>query len=249
MSKLITAILTKNEALHIGACLATVQWTDGVLIQDHFSGDETVTIAKKLGARVFQEQFINFSIARNNALKHAVELGAEWLLFVDADERITPELAHEIREAISQPDTVGWWVPRYNLMWGNKMRGGGWYPDHQLRLLKIEHAHYDPQRQVHELAELNGPVGYLNEHIVHYNYASLAQFRHKQRNYTNFEAEILHQQGIKAKPWTYLTMPAREFYWRYIKWKGYRDGWLGVQLCILMAWYKFLTYWRLRQLG
>jgi len=248
MSKIIAAILTKNGAHEIGDCIKSLQWVDEVILEDTFSSDGTVEIAESMGAKVFQSEFINFSVARNNALANAQQLGAEWLLFVDGDERVTPELAAEIRQVLSANAIVGWWIPRYNVMWGHTMRGGGWYPDHQLRLLKIGQAHYDPQRQVHELAMLEGASDYLKEHLIHYNYNSLAQFKLKQNRYTDFEAKILQKKGIRANPWTYLTMPLREFRWRYFSLGGYKDGWMGLQLCGLMSWYKFLTYIRLRKL-
>jgi glycosyltransferase involved in cell wall biosynthesis len=248
MAKLVAAILTKNEAQYIGDCLKSVQWTDTVILEDSFSDDGTVEIAEELGARVYQNEFVNFAAARNRALDNTRQLGAEWVLFVDADERVTPELAEEIRRAIHQNETVGWWIPRYNVMWGHIMRGGGWYPDHQLRLVRVDAARYDPERQVHEIVILDGPAGYLQEHLLHYNYDSLAQFKLKQNRYIDFEAKILKEKGIIAKPWTYLSMPLREFYRRYITLAGYKDGWVGLQVCGLMSWYMFVTYLRLRRL-
>lgn len=248
MTKIIATILTKNEARHIEACLQSVQWADEITIEDSFSTDGTVEIAKKLKAKIFQSEFVNFAVARNNALKNARNLGGEWVFFVDADERVTPELAREVRRVIAASDVCGWWVPRYNIMWEHTMRGGGWYPDCQLRLMKIDSAHYDPEREVHEIVILDGPDGTLNEHLIHYNYDSLAQFRKKQDRYIDFEAKILKDKGIRAKPWTYITMPLREFHRRYIKLKGYKDGWVGLQVCGLMSWYMFITYLRLRKL-
>jgi hypothetical protein len=248
MSNIVVAILTKNEAGHIGDCLKTVQWADLITLEDSFSDDGTVEIAQELGAKVIQSEFINFAIARNNALKNAKILGAEWLFFVDADERVTPELAEEIRQVIEKEETVGWWVPRYNIMWGHIMQGGGWYPDYQLRLMKVEVARYDPEREVHETVILNGPADYLKQHLIHYNYDSLAHFKRKQDRYIDFEAKILKDRGVRAKPWTYLTMPLREFRRRYISLAGYKDGWVGLQVCSLMSWYMFLTYVRLYKL-
>ncbi len=249
MTNIVAAILTKNQARHIGACIDSVQWADEIILEDTYSDDGTVEIAQSLGARVYQHDFINFSAARNRALENVRQLGATWVLFIDADERVTPELAAQIRAAVQREEIVGWWLPRYNLMWGHTMRGGGWYPDHQLRLLRAEAAHYDPERQVHELAILDGPEGYLTEHLIHYNYDSLAQFRFKQDRYINFEAKILKEKGIRAKPWTYITMPLREFRRRYVSLQGYKDGWVGLQVCTLMSWYMLLTYLRLRKLG
>ncbi len=248
MTKIVAAILTKNEAHHIAACIESLRWADAVMLEDSFSDDGTVEIARKLGAHVNQNKFVNFAVARNNALKNAAKIEATWILFVDADERVTPELAQEVRQIITKSMHNGWWIPRYNIMWGHTMRGGGWYPDCQLRLMRIDAARYDPERQVHEIVILDGEAGYLKEHLLHYNYDSLAQFKLKQNRYLDFEAKILQEKGIWAKPWTYLTMPGREFYRRYIALGGYKDGWVGLQVCSLMSWYMFLTYVRLRRL-
>ena len=248
MTKLIATILTKNEARHIGDCIKSVQWADTVTIGDSFSTDGTIEIAEKLGAKVFQNEFINFAAARNTALKNAKSVGGDWIFFVDADERVTPELAEEVQRVIRQDDAVGWWVPRYNIMWGHTMKGGGWYPDRQLRLMKIDAAHYDPEREVHEIVILEGRADNLKEHLIHYNYDSLSQFKRKQNRYIDFEAKILKDKGIRAKPWTYLTMPLREFRRRYFLLEGYKDGWVGLQVCSLMGWYMFISYWRLREL-
>lgn len=246
--KLIAVILAKNEAKHIAACIDSVQWADAVMLADSFSDDGTTDIARQKGAIIRQHEFVNFSVNRNLALDDAAALGAAWVFFIDADERATPELGAEIRRVIAERPEVGWWVPRYNVMWGHVLKGGGWYPDAQLRLLKIGHAHYDPTREVHEIVQLDGAEATLKEHLIHYNYESLAHFRLKQNRYLEFEAKILRKQGIRAKPWTYLSMPVREFRRRYITLKGYKDGWLGLELCSLMAWYMFKTYLRLREL-
>ncbi len=248
MPKIIAAILTKNELDHIRDCIKSLQWVDTVILEDSFSNDGTVEMAQKLGAQIYQSKFVNFAVARNKALKNARALQAEWILFVDADERVTPELAGEIQQVIATPEPVGWWMPRYNVMWGHIMAGGGWYPDYQLRLMRVEAARYDPERQVHETVILDGQAGYLKEHLIHYNYESLAQFKLKQKRYLDFEANILREKGVRAKPWTYLTMPLREFHRRYISLKGYKDGWVGLQVCSLMGWYTLVTYLRLRQL-
>jgi glycosyltransferase involved in cell wall biosynthesis len=247
--KIIAIILTKNEARHIADCIKSVQWADAVILEDSFSDDGTVEIAQKLGAKIFQNAFINFAVARNTGLENAKSVGAEWVFFIDADERATPELAEEIRQVVEEDSCNGWWVPRYNIMWGHTMKGGGWYPDCQLRLLKVDSARYDPEREVHEVVILDGEAGYLKEHLVHYNYDSLAQFKHKQDRYIDFEAKILKDKGIRAKPWTYITMPLREFRRRYIQLGGYKDGWVGLQICSLMSWYMFITYLRLRKLS
>lgn len=248
MPKLIAVILTKNEARHIGDCIQSVAWTDGVLVSDSYSDDGTVEIARQMGASVTQHPFVNFAEQRNIALADAQAMGAEWVFFIDADERATPELAAEIAHAIRDGTAVGWWMPRYNYIMGRKMRGGGWYPDHQLRLLRADRAYYDPSREVHETVTLDGEAGYLQEHFIHYNYDTLAHFRAKQDRYQELEARVLYNQGVYPRPWSYLSMPLREFWRRYVLLKGYRDGWVGLLLCGLLGWYTFRTYIRLGQL-
>ncbi|MBN1221022.1 MAG: glycosyltransferase family 2 protein [Anaerolineae bacterium] len=248
MSKIVAAILTKNEARHIADCIKSVQWADEIILEDSFSDDGTTAIARNLNAKIFKSEFINFAVARNTALSNAKGLGADWILFIDADERATPELAQEIQTAVKNNEIVGWWIPRYNIMWGHTMRGGGWYPDYQLRLMRVDSARYDAERQVHEIVVLDGQAAYLKEHLLHYNYDTLAQFKRKQDRYIDFEAKILKEKGVRAKPWTYLTMPGREFYRRYISLRGYQDGWVGLQVCTLMSWYMLVTYLRLRKL-
>jgi len=245
MPKLMAVILTKNEARHIGECISSVAWTDSVLLSDSYSDDGTVEIARERGVTITQHPFVNFAQQRNIALADARALGAEWVFFIDADERATPPLAEEMRHVIGAETAAGWWVPRYNYIMGHCMRGGGWYPDHQLRLLCADRARYDVTRDVHEIVMLDGEAGYLREHLIHYNYDTLAHFRAKQMRYLDFEAKILRDRGIRPRPWTYLSMPLREFWRRYISLQGYRDGAIGLLLCGLMGWYTARTYLRL----
>ena len=157
MTQLTAIVLTYNEIEHIGACLETLRFADRVLVFDSFSDDGTVETARRLGAKVMQNAFVNYADQRNAALA-ALEGQGEWALFIDAAERVSPELAVEIREAISQADYVGWQIPRHNTIFGVLTKGAGWYPDYQTRLLRLGHASYDPERPVHEIVQLRGPA-------------------------------------------------------------------------------------------
>jgi glycosyltransferase involved in cell wall biosynthesis len=246
--QLAAVVLTKNEERHIGDCLDSLVWADERVVFDDFSSDRTVDIARQRGARVVQHAFQNFAAQRDAALE-AVE--AEWVLFVDADERATPKLAQEVRQVIGSVDEQarsGWWIPRHNYMIGHRMRGGGWYPDYQLRLLRQGRARYDPEHPVHEIVILDGVAGHLESALVHYNYDTVAQFRQKMGRYTLFEAGILHEQGVRVRPWTYLSMPLREFWRRFFVLQGYRDHVYGLLFCGLMSWYTYTAYRRLREL-
>ena len=157
--KLIAVILTKNEARHISDCIASVAWADQVLVSDSFSEDGTPELARAAGAVVVQRVFDGWAGQRNAALDTAAELGADWVLFVDADERATPELAAEIRSVTETGAEVGWGIPRINYIVGKQPRHGGFYPDPQLRLLRIGRARYDLSRPVHEVVILDGTEG------------------------------------------------------------------------------------------
>ena len=246
MSDITVVILTLNEAHHIRECIrAARQVTDTILVFDSYSSDETVALAEAEGARILQRAFDNYPNQRNAALDAVT---TRWVFFVDADERVTSELAAEVRKAIRQEMHVGWWVPRRNIIVGKWIRGGGWYPDYQLRVLRRDRARYDPAREVHEVVLLDGEAGHLRHPLVHYNYVSWAQFRAKQRRYAAYEARVLLQQGIRPRPYTYITMPLREFWRRFVTLRGYRDGLHGVRLATYMAWFTFLAYWHLRDL-
>lgn len=232
-------ILTLNEARHITACIESVRWANSVLVFDSFSADATVALAREAGAEVAQHPFENYSQQRNAALDAA---SAPWVFFLDADERATPELAAEIRRVTATRAEVGWWIPRHNVIFGHRMRGAGWWPDHQLRLLRRERARYDPQRAVHEEAVLDGAAGYLEHPLIHYNYETLRQFIAKQRQYTDYDAGILQRQGTRIKGYTPYTQALRHVWWRFVTLHGWRDGPHGLLLSGLMGYYEMVKY-------
>jgi glycosyltransferase involved in cell wall biosynthesis len=239
--------LTRNESALIVDCIETLRFADDILVFDSFSDDDTVGLAQKAGVKVIQQAFKNYADQRNAALD-AVKGQADWVLFVDADERVTPELAAEVRSVIQQPGYAGWRIPRYNYIFGKLTRGAGWYPDYQTRLLKVGAAQYDPERQVHELVLLDGAEGTLTQHFIHYNYRDVEQFVAKQQRYSAYDARIMFEEGIRPKPQNYVLQPLRHFRWRFITLKGYQDGWHGFRLSLMMAWYELRKYLLLRQL-
>jgi (heptosyl)LPS beta-1,4-glucosyltransferase len=251
MTKLAAIVLTKNEEQHIGDCLASLAWAERRVVFDSFSADRTCELAREHGAEVLQSPFSDYASQRNAALR-AVE--ADWIFFVDADERATAELAEEIT-AIAAPggrespglssnmnEVVGWYVPRHNYIFGKLTRGAGYWPDYQMRLLKRGSARYD--RPASEIVELEGQVGYLQNALIHYNYASIVQFHQKQTFRIDFEATNLYQRGEKCKFYSPYYMTLRHFWWRYATLKGYRDGRHGLRLCLLLAYYFGYRYYR-----
>ena len=244
-SQLTVVILTKNEEHNIADCIESVCWADEVVVFDSLSQDRTVEIAQELGAKVIQRPFRDYADQRNAALE-AVE--SHWVFFVDADERATSELAAEVRQVIEDETKAGWWVPRHNYIFGRLTRRAGWFPDYQLRLLKRECARYDPAREVHEVVILDGQAGYLKNVLIHYNYDTLSQFLERQNRYTDYEARILYEQGIRPRLRNFILQPLREFRRRYVSLQGWKDGFHGLLLSGLMAYYNLIMYVRLRRL-
>ncbi len=134
-------------------------------------------------------------------------------------------------------DTVLFWIPRRNYIFGKWIQHTGWSPDYQPRLMKKGRTQFDPARPVHELVLAQGSEGKLTNPLVHYNYETLAQFKAKQVKYTRFEAEIMYAEGIKPRARSFLSMPAREFVRRLVSLQGYKDGLHGLVLSSLMAYY------------
>lgn len=237
-------ILTYNEEAHIAACLESLRWADRSIVFDSFSQDRTTALARAAGAEVIQSRFENYAQQRNAALA-AVTAG--WVFFVDADERCTPALAAEIGRVMAERPEAGWYTPRHNYIFGRLTRGAGWYPDYQLRLFRHGRVHYE--RPVHEVAVVDGAVGYLSQPLIHYNYRDRAQFHAKQRAYATHAAVELRQAGIRPKFYTPFTQPVRHFWWRYITLQGYRDGMHGLRLCLYLAYYEWVKYRLLSQSG
>ena len=241
MTHLTAIVLTHNESEQIADCIKSLRFADRVLVFDSYSTDDTVAIAQRSGADIFQHEFIDYTEQRNAALDAADEM-TDWVLFVDADERVTDALAKEIRQKIRLPDYAGWKIPRHNYIFGILTKGAGWYPDYQTRLLRVGQAYYDASRKVHELVKLFGDEGTIRHPLLHYNYKNLEQFKDKQEHYARFDAQSLYAQGVKPKQHSLFLQPLRQFYWRFVTLGGYRDRWHGLRLSLLMAWYEYRKY-------
>ncbi|MDW7981529.1 MAG: glycosyltransferase [Thermomicrobium sp.] len=245
-------VLTLNEERHLPDCLQSVRGlARQVLVVDSGSTDRTVEIARAAGAEVVTRRFVDFPSQRNAALALARE---PWVLFVDADERVSPALAREIRQAVATADdsVAGFWIPTQNWMWGKWIRGGGWWPDEHLRLLRVGRARYRADVAVHEVVELDGRAGRLAAPLVHLNYDARSEFVRKQVGYARLAARSLVAQGKRPRRRTYLGQPAREFWRRFVTLQGYRDGMDGLFLAASMAiatlvtWVLVAREWRRR---
>ena len=241
----VTAIVpTLNEEHDILECLESIAWTDRRVVFDCYSTDRTVELARQAGVEVLQHPFENFAQFHNAAME---QVEAEWILFVDADERCTPELAEEMRQVTAgEGEEVLWWVPRHNYIFGRLTRWAGWYPDFQARLLLRDRTHWE--RPVHEVAVADGPEGKLANPLIHYNYVDLPDFIERQQRYTDIDAGILHDEGIHPRFYTPYTQAVRHFWWRFVTLQGVRDGLHGLRMSVLTAYYEAVKYHKLSRL-
>ena len=252
------AIIARDEERHIAGALQSARPVadEIVVLLDPRTRDRTAAFCAEQGARVVAAPFVSFPAQRNRAL---AECAGRWVLFLDADERITPELQAEVGRlkaawaGATQPvpaAEAGYWIPRFNTYWGRALRGGGWYPDHQLRLLRRDVARYDEERLVHELVILDGPAAYLSQHLLHINIESWGELRRKQHRYALAEAATLNRAGVRFRPRNLLLQPPRAVWRRLVTWRGYRDRGLGLLLALVLGWYEAVMYaalWRMQR--
>ncbi len=242
----VTAVVPAlNEEDNVGECLESLAWTDRrVVFLDSRTTDRTAELAREAGAEVMWHHFQDFAQFHNAAMER---VEADWIFFVDADERATPELAREVRAVTDGTrEEVAWSVPRHNYIFGRLTLGAGWYPDYQSRLLLRDRVRWE--RPVHEVIVADGPVGRLKNPLIHYNYDDLADFIARQERYTRIDAGILFGQGIRPRIYTPYSQAVRHFWWRLVTLRGARDGWHGLWLSLLMAYYEAVKYRRLARL-
>jgi N-acetylglucosaminyl-diphospho-decaprenol L-rhamnosyltransferase len=239
-------VLTLDEAAHIGSCLASARkLTDRVIVLDSGSTDDTLKIAEHFGAVIHHREFDGYASQRNAAIKLA---DTEWILFLDADEYLPDELVSEIHGVLRSPpeEIHGYRIPRENRFGERTLRGGGWWPDAQLRLFRRTRGHYDETIQVHEHLQLTGNEARLESPMVHINFDSFSEFRAIQRRYMQMQAEQHLLNGELGRRRTVVGRPVREFWRRFVTLGGYRDGGLGLLLAGSMGWYEFQTWRRVR---
>ncbi len=236
-------IITFNEADRLADCIRSVQWCDEILVVDSHSTDRTRELAAELGAWVIERDWPGHVAQKEFAIRAAKH---DWVLCVDADERISPELRREVmalRDA-GFPGAVGWKMPRMSCYLGKWIRHGTWYPDLSLRLFDRRHGRWggmDP----HDRVELAGAPGRLRHHLVHHPYRSFAEHLQTIDRYTTIMAHQMHQRGRRARladvalrpPFAFLR-----FYWFKL---GVIDGWRGLLLAYLHAHYTRMKYAKL----
>lgn len=244
MSKLSVVISAFNEEKKIEDCLKSVSFADEIILIDNSSIDQTLKIAKNYTSKIFtRENNPMLNINKNFGFSKASE---EWILSLDADERITVELAKEIKSIINNKSSVinnvnGFWIPRKNIIFSKWIEHAGWYPDYQLRLFKKGRGKFE-EKHVHEMIKLEGESERLKNPIIHHNYENIAQFLQKTLFYAENEADQLIEKGYEFVWQDSIRFPTKEFISRFFAREGYKDGLHGLVLSLLMAFYHLVVF-------
>lgn len=244
MNRLAVLVLTYNEEKNIRECLESVAFADEMIVVDSGSQDRTLEIAREMGAVCYVHPMTEgFAGQRNFALQ---QTKAEWVLFLDADERITPEAAVEIRQIAGAGEPYAYEILRRNIAFGKKVRFGGHGPDYSLRLYPRTAINW--QGLVHEAAIVSLPVRRLKNHMWHHTYVSWERYIFKLNQYTSMMAQKMHQQGKKASFSDLLLRPWFGFIKFYLLKSGWRDGKVGFLLACFHVFYTLAKYVKLYEL-
>ena len=239
-------VITKNEAADIAAALDSVVWADERIVVDSRSTDETVAIAERHGARVVSREWAGYAAQKNYAASLASH---DWILSVDADERVTPELAAEIKATLAhEPPARGYAIPRVTFHLGRWIRTTDWYPDHQLRLYDRRSAQWTGT-YVHEGVRVNGRIGRLHNELQHYAYRDEAEHMETIEHYTTLAARQMFERGRRASAFDLALQPAFAFFRNFVLKGGFLDGKVGLTISRMNARYVFLKFSKLRDLA
>jgi glycosyltransferase involved in cell wall biosynthesis len=238
-------VITKNESADIGDALASVAWADEIVVVDSESTDDTVAIARRHTDRVVVRPWPGYIDQKNYAASIARN---DWILSLDADERVTPALADEIRSLMSgTPREAAFRMPRVTWHLGRWIRTTDWYPDFQMRLYDRRSARWTG-RYVHEAVAVDGEIGRLRGELQHYAYRDIADHLETIDRYTTSAARQMHEDGRRAGVVQLLGHPPLAFLRNYIARGGIRDGAPGLIISALNSYYVFLKFAKLREL-
>ncbi|MGH9600233.1 MAG: glycosyltransferase family 2 protein [Terracidiphilus sp.] len=248
MPKTLSVVLiTHNEAVNLPRTLASVRWAQEIVVVDCGSTDATIEIAREAGARVFEEPWKGFGAQKNSAIDHAT---GDWILSLDADEEIGPELAGEIEALLAgEPEFAVYEISRLNHFLGRPLRHGGYWPDVKLRLFRRGAARFE-ERAVHETLKAEGVIGQLKHPLIHRCYATLEEYIEHMNRYSTLGAEMLvaSGRGSGSLAWNAVVNPAATFVYNYFFRMGFLDGREGLlqhmNHSVYVHW-KFAKAWRM----
>jgi glycosyltransferase involved in cell wall biosynthesis len=244
MSKLSVTLITYNEEKKIANALESVKWADEIIVIDSFSTDHTVEICYRYTDKVYQIPWQGYVVQKNLALDKASH---EWVLNLDADEQVSPELAEEIKEILHTEGFDGYYIPRRVFYLGAWIRHAGWYPDYKLRLFKKSLARWEGEG-VHEKIILRGKVGYLKGDLYHFSYDNLSHHLQKINRFTTIAAE--HSGRRPPQGYTIVLRALFEFFKKFFLKRAFLEGTRGLIISGLSAFKVFIKYakmWELSQ--
>lgn len=238
-------IITHNEEDNIRACLESIRWAGEIVVVDSESSDGTEEICRQFGVDFYREPWKGFAQQKNSAIEKATR---KWILSLDADERVTSQLRDEIATVLeSEHPKDGYFIARKNFFLGRWIRRCGWYPDYTLRLFKREKGRFGI-REVHESIELEGNAGRLTCPMEHHTYRSLGDFMERLDRYSTLAAQELLKERKRYGIHHILLRPPFTFINMYVFRAGFLEGYYGLILSVLYAFYTFLKYIKLREL-
>lgn len=244
---LAACIITYNEAERIGDCVRSVSFCDEVLVVDSHSSDRTREIAAELGARVIERDWPGYRSQKDFAVKACRH---DWVLCLDADERVSPELRAQIERlrAGGFSGHAGWSIPRMTDYFGRFLRHGNAYPDRLVRLFDRRRGGW-VGREIHERSVVAGSVGRLQGKLLHYAYRSLTDHEQRMLRYAGLMAEAMHAEGRPGRLLAVILHPAWRFFRGYVLRLGFLDGWRGLAFALVEAGYVRQKYLKLYFLG
>ena len=243
MNKISVIIITKDEEKNISDCLKSVEWADEIIVIDAESNDKTVKLAKIFTDKIFTKKWEGYVPQKKYALSLASN---EWVLSVDADERITPELKNEILN-LSPGNFAGYKIRRKNFLLGKEITSCGWGNDYQLRLFKKEKTDLT-DRLVHEGFTVDGKIGKLKNPMLHYTFSSFTEYFNKINYYTSLKAVELVKQKGEIGGWTIFSHTVSAFILFFINKRGFKDGVRGLIISLLHSVSTMLNYIKLWEL-
>ncbi len=243
--KLSVTIITFNEEKFIRDALESVKWADEIVVIDSLSTDTTVEICREYTAYVYQLSWHGYVEQKNIASE---KTSFDWVLNIDADERVSPELAEEIRQALAEtPQYVGYYMPRKTYYLGDWINHCGWYPDYKLRLFRKQAGKW-VGKALHEKVEVHGPTAYFHHDLYHYSYENISNHVQTMNNYTSIAAA--HKSGTVSGV-EILLRTVFAFFKKYILKQGFRDGTRGMIVSLLSAFtvtLKYVKLWERQQM-
>jgi len=239
-------IITFNEEQNIRDCLESVAWVDEIIVVDSFSQDTTVSLCRMFTEKVYEKEWQGHVKQKNCALQYASN---EWVLCIDADERVSTELREEIERNLSMEGNScdGYYFPRHSYYLGKWINHGGWYPDYKLRLFKKSKGRWGGQ-DPHDKVILKGTTTQLKGELLHFVYKNVSHQLQTVDTFSTITATALDREGDRFNLFKLLYRPSIKFFETYCIKRGFMDGLPGFIIAITSSFYVFLRYVKLWEL-